>query len=387
MFVKLVDEDVKKKGRCKVRVISFFSGAGGMDLGFTLAGHEVVWANDFDRYAVNTYNENIGRYLGHESVYGDITQILNISNEEIDNLIPDGDVVIGGFPCQGFSIANVNRNMDDDERNFLYLELLRIITIKRPSFFVLENVKGLENIEGGEVLNMIIEDLEGAGYTVCYDVLNAYNYGVPQNRERVIIVGIRNDLTNTYRIPHQDAPAGKPRKTLHVVPTHSRESLVEENITSWQKSNNLYKLWINGQLDRNRHYLRDENGIIYRIQTLRDTISDLPENFEPENEEILNHTGSLCRVNINNRVGNRATEWDRHAPTIMGRGSGTGGPLIIPHPLQHRRLSVREVARIQTFPDKFVFLGPNSACYRQIGNAVPVLMAYNIAKILPLELQ
>ncbi|MBU5593092.1 DNA cytosine methyltransferase [Clostridium sp. MSJ-4] len=369
-----------------MRVISFFSGAGGMDLGFTLAGHEVVWSNDFDRDAVNTYNENIGRHLGHESTLGDITQILNIRDEEINQLIPDGDIVIGGFPCQGFSIANVNRNMNDDERNFLYLELLRIITIKRPSFFVLENVKGLENIEGGEVLDMIIEDLEGAGYTVCYDVLNAYNFGVPQNRERVIIVGVRNDLTDIYIIPQQVAPARKSKKTLYVAPTHSKDSNIEENVTSWQKVNRLYNLWLNNDLDRNRHYLRNDDNILYRIQTLRDAISDLPQDFEPDNQEVLNHTGSLCRVNINNRVGNRATDWDRYAPTIMGRGSGTGGPLIIPHPLQHRRLSVREVARIQTFPDNFHFLGSNSACYRQIGNAVPVLMAYNIAKILPLEL-
>ncbi|MDU4938229.1 MAG: DNA cytosine methyltransferase [Clostridium sp.] len=368
-----------------MRVISFFSGAGGMDLGFTLAGHDVVWANDFDNYAVQTYNENIGRYLGHESVFGDITEILNISNEEIDELIPDGDIVIGGFPCQGFSIANVNRNMEDDERNFLYLELLRIITIKQPSFFILENVKGLENIEGGEVLNMIIEDLEGAGYTVCYDVLNAYNFGVPQNRERVIIVGIRNDLRNIYSIPQQAAPTGKPKKTLFVQPTHSRDSQIEEDITCWQKVNELYTRWINGDLDRTRNYLRNEENIIFRVQTLRDAIGDLPEDFQPDNPEISNHTGTLCKVNINNRVGNRATDWNRYAPTIMGRGSGTGGPLIIPHPLQHRRLSVREVARIQTFPDNFRFLGSNSACYRQIGNAVPVLMAYNIAKMLPLE--
>ncbi|HCO74232.1 MAG TPA: DNA (cytosine-5-)-methyltransferase [Clostridium sp.] len=387
MFDKLIiNAERCKKGRCKVRVISFFSGAGGMDLGFTLAGHEVVWSNDFDRDAVNTYNENIGRHLGHESIFGDITQILNIRDEEINQLIPDGDIVIGGFPCQGFSIANVNRNMNDDERNFLYLELLRIITIKRPSFFVLENVKGLENIEGGEVLDMIIEDLEGAGYTVGYNVLNAYNFGVPQNRERVIIVGVRNDLTDRYIIPQQVAPARKPKKTLYVAPTHSKDSNIEENVTSWQKVNHLYNLWLNNDLDRNRHYLRDDDNILYRIQTLRDAISDLPQDFEPDNQEILNHTGSLCRVNINNRVGNRATDWDRYAPTIMGRGSGTGGPLIIPHPLQHRRLSVREVARIQTFPDRFHFLGSNSACYRQIGNAVPVLMAYNIAKILPLEL-
>ncbi len=369
-----------------MRIISFFSGAGGMDLGFLLAGHEIVWSNDFDKDAVRTYNGNIGIRVGHESILGDITKILDIPDEEINELIPDADVVIGGFPCQGFSIANINRNMEDDERNFLYLELLRIITIKHPSFFVLENVKGLENIEGGEVLNMIMDDLEGAGYNVCYDVLNAYNYGVPQNRERVIIVGIRNDLINIYNIPKQEPVRGRDRKILYVQPTHSKNSIVNEDFTSWQKVNYLYSLWLNGNLDPNTNYLRNEEGVIYRLQTLRDTIADLPEDFKSDNTEILNHTGSLCKVNINNRVGNRATDWDKYAPTIMGRGSGTGGPLIIPHPLQHRRLSVREVARIQTFPDDFHFMGSNSACYRQIGNAVPVLMAYNIAKLLPVNL-
>ena len=371
-----------------MRVISFFSGAGGMDLGFTLAGHQIVWSNDFDKDAVQTYNENIGEYWGHKSVLGDITKLLSKPFEEIDKIIPDGDVVIGGFPCQGFSIANVNRSMED-EKNYLYLELLKVIHVKNPKFFVLENVKGLENMEKGQVLNMILDDLEKAGeygYTVCYDVLNAYNFGVPQNRERVIIVGVRNDLKDKHIIPQKPATKNI-RKTLFVKPTHSKTSELEEQIKPWEKVNYLYDLWTNGELDINKNYLANKGDELYRLSTLRDAISDLPLEFEPDNKEILNHTGSLCKVNINNRVGNRATLWDKYAPTIMGRGSGTGGPLIIPHPLQHRRLSVREVARIQTFPDKFVFKGNNSACYRQIGNAVPVLMAYHIAKLIPIKMR
>ena len=371
-----------------MKVISFFSGAGGMDLGFILAGHKIVWSNDFDKDAVHTYNENIGKYCGHESVLGDITKLLSKSFEEIDKIIPDGDVVIGGFPCQGFSIANINRSMED-EKNYLYLELLKIIHIKNPKFFVLENVKGLENMEKGKVLNMILDDLEGAGnhgYTLCYDVLNAYNYGVPQNRERVIIVGVRNDIKNKFNIPQKKAIKNE-RKTLYVQPTHSKDSEIEEKIKPKEKVNYLYKLWINGDLDANKNYLINKNNELYKLATLRDAIEDLPLEFDPYNKDILNHTGSLCKVNINNRVGNRATLWDKYAPTIMGRGSGTGGPLIIPHPLQHRRLSVREVARIQTFPDSFIFKGNNSACYRQIGNAVPVLMAYHIAKLIPIEMR
>lgn len=100
-----------------------------------------------------------------------------------------------------------------------------------------------------------------------------------------------------------------------------------------------------------------------------------------ETKRYYNHIGSKCKVTIKNSIGNRATDWNKYAPTIMGRGSGTGGPLIPPHPEGHRRLSIREVARIQTFPDDFEFCGSNSSAYRQIGNAVPVLMAYNIGKI------
>lgn len=119
----------------------------------------------------------------------------------------------------------------------------------------------------------------------------------------------------------------------------------------------------------------------YKYITVRDAIQDLPLEYIPDNKNILNHNGTKCKVKINGRVGNRTTEWDKISPTIMGRGSGTGGPLIIPHPNLHRRMSVREVARIQSFPDEYFFMGSNSAKYRQIGNAVPPIFAYHIGKI------
>jgi len=381
-----------------MRVVSFFSGAGGMDLGFTFAGHDVIWANDFDEYAVKSYNYNIGQYLRHSALLGDITQILDADRTNIKNILPECDIIIGGFPCQGFSIANVNRNMEDD-RNFLYLELLKAISVKQPPFFLLENVKGLENMENGTILDMILDDLElagthnsrlfngdGPGYTVVYNVLNAYNFGVPQNRERVIILGIRNDVNNQEVINHVLPPETllKDRKRLYVRSTHSSNSELRDDILPYEKVNFLYNSWRNGDLDfRRNHYIDREE--VYNITTLRDAIGDIPYELDEKHPNYFNHTGSKCKVKITNRVGNRATIWDRHAPTIMGRGSGTGGPLIPPHPEQHRRFSVREVARMQTFPDNFIFQGSNSAGYRQIGNAVPVLMAYNIAKIFPIE--
>ena len=375
-----------------MRVLSFFSGAGGLDLGFALAGHKIVWSNDFDEYAVESYNTNIGKYMGHESVLEDVVKLLDKLKEEINQILPDSDIIIGGFPCQGFTIANLDRSMEDN-RNFLYLQLLKAISVKKPPYFMLENVKGLENMESGKILPMIMDDLEkcgtseskyfpdnGAGYTVVYDVVNALYFGVPENRERVIILGIRNDLFDSSPLKSfvSDVPKSKKydsRKRLSVWYTHSEKSEIVDDILPKDKVNYLYDRLIAGTLEASKP---EKKNVIYKTTTMRDAIGDLPEEYS---KDILNHEGSKCVVNIKNKMGNRATYWDKHGPTIMGRGSGTGGPLIPPHPNQKRRLTVREVARIQTFPDKFFFCGSISAGYRQIGNAVPVLMAYNLAKM------
>ncbi|OZM56952.1 hypothetical protein CIB95_09280 [Lottiidibacillus patelloidae] len=384
-----------------MRVISLFSGAGGMDLGFLLAGHEIVWANDFDSAAVETYKYNLEDQNNNKThiTCGDISTLLPNDYAELNKMIPDGDIVIGGFPCQGFSIANVDRNMED-ERNYLYLELLRVIEAKNAPFFLLENVKGLENIEKGKVLEMILTDLEltgtklgGPGYTVYYNVLNSLDYGVPQSRERVIIYGVRNDLVESAKLSLLDntlhnAPY---RKKLLVRPTHSSEGELINDISPHNKIDILYNSWKNDiPIDKDNIILPSYDKPI-KHTTLRDAISDLPTDYIHKEDDgidgLYNHYGTKCKVSLNNRVGNRPTFWEKHSPTIMGRGSGTGGPLIIPHPNAHRRMSIREVARIQTFPDSFIFIGSNSACYRQIGNAVPVLMAYQIARqLFPLRI-
>lgn len=374
-----------------MKVISFFSGAGGMDLGFVMSGHEIIWSNDFDIAAVETYNNNIGTLFNHSSIFADIVELLDTSSLEINNLIPDGDIIIGGFPCQGFSIANVGRSMEDS-RNFLYEQLLKAISVKQPPYFMLENVKGLENMEKGKILSMILDDLQeagttkskffpnnGHGYTVVYGVHNALNFGVPQNRERVIILGVRNDLLNNNPIFEfiSDEPLDSKkdiRNRLNIPGNFSKESDKKFELSPTIITNNLF----DGIIKKKHYKIPYEKNVLYKFTDLSDAIFDLPRDFS---DEIPNHTGSKHFVKINGRVGNRATEWDKHAPTIMGRGSGTGGPLIPPHPDQHRRFTVREVARIQTFPDNFIFYGSNSAAYRQIGNAVPVLMAYKLSSI------
>lgn len=303
-----------------MRVVSLFSGAGGLDLGFIQAGHEVVWANDIDKDAVKTYKHNIGDHIFE----GDIS---SVSTEEI----PSCDIVIGGFPCQGFSIANIHRNMED-ERNQLYLQLIRVIQDKNPSYFLMENVPGLLSLEGGKVFEMILNDINEIGYQCNWLLVNSADYGVPQTRKRVIFLGTRNDIS---------------------------EQIVFPEITHSETGINGLPLW----------------------KTVADAIGDLPMEYS---FDIPNHIGTKHKVKINGYLGNREIDWLKPSPTILGRGGGTGGPVIIPHPELHRRMTVRETARIQSFPDTFIFLGSMSAQYRQIGNAVPPMLAYHLAKQFPL---
>jgi DNA (cytosine-5)-methyltransferase 1 len=166
--------------KSKPRVVSLFAGAGGMDLGFKNTGFDIVWANDFNYDATVTYKNNIGNHIVHGN-------ILDIKSSDIPDNI---DVVIGGFPCQGFSVANTKRSIED-ERNFLYKELLRVVKDKQPKFFVGENVKGILSLANGKVFEMIKEDFRSIGYVLDAKLLNSADYGVPQTRQRVIILGNR----------------------------------------------------------------------------------------------------------------------------------------------------------------------------------------------------
>jgi DNA (cytosine-5)-methyltransferase 1 len=168
----------------KYKIASLFSGCGGLDLGFIKSGFEVVWANDFFKEAVETYKKNIGNHICYME-----TLLKSQAMKYLIILI----FYLGGFPCQGFSVANTKRSMED-ERNFLYKELLRLIKDKQPKFFVGENVKGLLSMQQGKVINMIIDDFKALGYNVEYRLLKASDYGVPQNRERVVIIGNRLGL-------------------------------------------------------------------------------------------------------------------------------------------------------------------------------------------------
>lgn len=297
-------------------VVSLFSGAGGLDLGFIQAGHRILWANDLFHDAVSTYRANIGDHIVEQDIH-------EIPSENI----PDCDIVIGGFPCQGFSIANTGRHADD-ERNVLYLQLLRVIHDKQPMFFLAENVKGILSLEHGAVFENILNDFKNLNYQVQYRVLNAADYGVPQRRERVIIVGVRNDIDFHFEYPE---------------PTHSR----------------------NGA-----------NGLPHWV-SVREAIEHFPNPDEPNT--VPNHTYSKYKLIFNGFLGKRRLDPDMPSPTITARGDDKGGVVVHAHYNGERRMTGRELAALQTFPDDFTFQGPNSSVYRQIGNAVPPLMAFHIA--------
>ena len=309
-------------------VASLFSGAGGLDLGFIQAGHQVIWANDNYEDAVSTYKENIGDHII-------LDDIKNIKSEEI----PDHDILIGGFPCQGFSVANTGRSKSD-ERNSLYLEFLRVISDKKPKYFVAENVKGILSLEKGEVFNLIISDFESAGYKVEYQVLNSANYGVPQKRERVIIIGTREDI---------NIPISHPPSTHH----NTEKNKEETSLLPWV--------------------------------TVGEALSNIPDPDGSHN--LLNHTYSKFKLKFNGYIGNRSIDPEKPSPTVTARGDSKGGVVVLHHPNNKRRMSVREIAIVQSFPINYKFIGPNSSAYRQIGNAVPPLMANAIAGEFPINFE
>lgn len=317
-----------------MKVVSLFSGCGGLDLGLKNAGHKIVYASDIDYDSCLTYTNN----FKHECICEDVK---NLKSSDL----PDYDLLVGGFPCQGFSIANIYRS-ENDSRNELYLEIVRILEETRPKYFMAENVQGILSLGNGLVVKMIENefsrvgiDAGGPGYEVKRYLLNAVNYGVPQNRKRVIFLGISNKI---------------PKKV--------RKEMFSNFPPSFTHSNN-------------------EVGLLPE-KTLRDAIADLPEPNSKSGRSIANHITTKHIVKINGYIGNRALSWDKPSPTIVGRGGGTGGPVIAVHPNLNRRFSVRETARIQTFPDDFIFYGSTSSQYRQIGNAVAVKFAQKLGESL-----
>ncbi|MDD4148848.1 MAG: DNA cytosine methyltransferase [Bacteroidales bacterium] len=374
----------------KYKIASLFSGCGGLDLGFIQAGFEVVWANDFFKEAVETYRKNIGNHI----VYGDITKIP--SREVPDKF----DILLGGFPCQGFSVANTKRSMDD-ERNFLYKELLRLIRDKQPKFFVGENVKGLLSMQKGKVIQMIVEDFKSLGYNVEYRLLKASNYGVPQHRERVVIIGNRLGLKNPFpQISHglgNDLfnDSIKPYVAVkdvisHLAKVRTRDKefklngqiiynhVARTNVadTFWGRKHSVNQHdicdylkywreksgWSTKKVDEHFGYAHTA-GHWFRKDNNSGSIPNPSDWWELKNilgfdDKYDKAVTELELKEIKFEQSLRINNWETPSDTITATG-----PEI--HPNRERRMSVRECAIIQTFPDDFIFYGSLNNVYKQ----------------------
>ncbi len=378
------------------KIISLFSGAGGMDLGFKQAGFNIIFANDFDKDACETYKKNID------------DNILNCDISKIQDCdIPkEIDVLIGGFPCQGFSIANRNRNIDD-ERNSLYKEMIRFIKISNPKIIVAENVKGILSLGGGVIFKQIQKDLRDLGYEVDYKLVNTAYFGVPQTRERVIIIanklGIKNlfpqethnesnfistkeacEHLSNVNISYNPIKIKKDIIYNHIAATNvhdkfwgRKHDIKQEDICDylkeWRKKAGISTKKIDdifGYKHTAGHWFRKDNnsGSIpkpsdwWRLKK----ILKFDDKYDKQVTELI-------EKNIVFEQSLRITNWNKPSDTITATS-----PEI--HINKERRLSVRECAIIQTFPNDFILTGSLNSMYRQIGNAVPVKFANCIAK-------
>lgn len=300
------------------RVVSLFSGCGGLDLGFTNVGFNVIWANDINKNLIPTYNYN------HPNTEFVIKSISDITSDEI----PDCDVIIGGPPCQSWSLAGSLRGIEDD-RGKLFLEYIRIITDKKPKVFVAENVKGIISSRHKQTFDNFIKSFKEIGYNVEYKLLNAKNYGVPQDRERVIIVGVRDDICERYTFPEE---------------THVSE------FVSLRKA-------IGDLINNPDEYMQGSFSSIYMSRNRKRGWDEVAFTVQASGRQAQLHPDSPQMVKI-----------DKDKMEFQGKG-------II------RRMTVRESARIQTFPDNFKFITERlDEKYKMIGNAVPVKLAEAIAK-------
>lgn len=323
------------------RILSLFSGCGGLDLGFEQVGdYNTVWANDFKHEACESFR----RHFGDIIVEGDIENIDPYNDETI----PDCDLVLGGFPCQDFSIIWKQPGLDGTRGN-LYKSFLRFVDAKKPRAFVAENVKGILTANNKRAIRQIIEDFQNIepGYVVIPHLYNFADYGVPEFRERVLIVGIRSDTGFDFH---------------HPKPTHGNK----EGLLPYVTVGDAFKGVEN--VPHNNEHLR----ITARTEKV---ISLIPEggNFTAIPSDSPYYVkGMISHVY-------RRVKLDEPSKTIIAQGGGGTWGYHYP---ENRPLTNRERARIQSFPDDFVFCGSTTEVRRQIGNAVPPVGVHAVAEAL-----
>lgn len=340
----------KKKA---LTVVDLFCGCGGLSYGFEKAGFNVLLGIDNDQMALNTFEVN---HKGSKSICGDITKISYAEN--IKKLIGETpiDLIVGGPPCQGMSLSGLRKL--DDPRNKLYLSYIRLVSEIKPRAFVIENVPGLVGLFGGKIKDSIIEKFTELGYKVNYQILCSADYGVPQKRKRVVFVGLRNKL---FDFPTKQKENITCEMALSDLPALENE-LGSEDVAYAMEAQYPYQ-----RLMR-KHSTCVKNHIAAKhSEQVRNIISLVPDgkNYKSLPEEF--------RDSRNFHVAWTRFNSQQPAPTI-----DTGHRHHF-HYKYNRVPTVRECARIQSFPDDFVFLGNKTQQFRQVGNAVPPLMAEAIA--------
>ena len=342
----------------KIKVLDLFSGCGGLSLGFKMAGFEISGAIDNDADSIQTFKKNFKK---SKSLIKDINKI---NKTEIKKNFNNIDVIIGGPPCQGFSNANRWQKKYNDPRNLLFLKFIEFVKIIKPKMVLIENVSGILSRSKGQIINNIKEILNENGYKVDYKLLNASEFGVPQIRKRVFIVGNRLSSIDFFENL-------KKRKKVTV------KDAISELYALEKKDEKK----LNGKLDNNYiKYLRKKNSKVLNhdiVYPAKSTIEKIKHVKQGENWQSI--PVKLFKNNRNNRHSSafKRLKEDDFSVTI---DTGNAHSNYF-HPIYHRIPTPREAARIQSFTDNFEFIGSRTSQYRQIGNAVPPLLSKEIAKI------
>lgn len=345
-----------EKGDYKLKVVSLFSGAGGLDVGFKKAGFDIVWANDFNKDACETYKSNLGTHIR----CGDIANF----KEELTKLDFAVDLLIGGPPCQGFSVAGkMDPNDSRSKHVWTFVEILRTL---KPRAFVMENVKALGVLDKWVPLrNKLLSEMRKAGYAVNYIVVNASDFNVPQARERVLFIGFKSNSSIIPDLEKMSKPYQKKaptvRQALGVLDRAgigNNKSLCKAKITL-TKNPVLRKSPFAGMLF---------NGLGRPVK-LDGYCSTLPASMGGNKTPIIDEMELY-----HNEPG-----WVQkyHSGIIAGNPAQNGEA-----PAHLRRLTVEEVALLQTFPRDYTFYGSQSSKFKQIGNAVPCNLGFQIAKMM-----
>ena len=347
----------------QLNVIDLFCGCGGFSKGFDEAGYNVRFCIDVWKDATVTYQHN---FPNTTVLNEDITKIngqdiLRVANMDADEV----DVIIGGPPCQGFSLSG--KRMIDDERNKLYKSYVQIVSELKPKVFVMENVPGLIRLFKGQVGEQVIEDFSGIGYNVQNKILSADNYGVPQQRKRVFFVGVRNDLVEKgmkYSYPvafmgaGTDMPAWTTKDAISDLDFVPDDRVLGEDIPYQIPAQNDYQIFMR---QGSRSVLN--HSVTLHNERTKQIIAMVPDggNYKDLPEELW----STRKVHI------AWTRMDSKKPCFT---IDTGHNHHF-HYKENRVPTVRESARIQSFPDSFEFIGIKTSQLKQVGNAVPPLLA------------